>query len=144
MNFKDAVRSGEFFIAKDLASKMDGETLLDTLFLLAYEEESIAPLGFANYLLLEDETAENHYKVSFLLCMALNYINGAYQTSFHHAKKAMELSPNDNSYKEFLLFFNSLPEKLLSNQEAIAIAYKILENDSNNNKVLSVINELNN
>lgn len=53
-------------------------------------------------------------------------------------------SPNDDSCKEYILLFNALPEKLLSNVEAIEIANKILEIDPVNNTALSVINELNN
>ncbi|WP_129692463.1 hypothetical protein [Gottfriedia acidiceleris] len=144
MYFKDAILSGDFNRARELASNMDEESVLEALFLIAYEEESIAPYGFANFQLLKEETSENHYMISFILSMALNYLEGAYQTSFHHAKKATELSPNDNSYKEYLLYFNALPERLLSNEEAIEIANSILENDPINITALNVINELRN
>ncbi|WP_088012311.1 hypothetical protein [Gottfriedia acidiceleris] len=144
MYFKDAILSGDFIKARELSSNMDGESLLEELFLIAYEEESIAPYAFANFQLLEEESSENHYMISFILSMALNYLEGAYQASFHHAKKAMELSPEDNSYKEYILYFNKLPERLLSNEEAIEVANSILENDPINTTALSVINELKN
>ncbi|MGG0179123.1 hypothetical protein [Gottfriedia acidiceleris] len=144
MYFKDAILSGDFIKARELSLNMDGESLLEELFLIAYEEESITPYAFANFQLLEAETSENHYMISFILSMALNYLEGAYQTSFHHAKKAMELSPEDNSYKEYVLYFNKLPERLLSNEEAIEVANSILENDPMNTSALSVINELKN
>ncbi|MGG2028300.1 hypothetical protein AB1282_21595 [Gottfriedia sp. S16(2024)] len=144
MYFKDAILSGDFNRARELSSNMDGESLLEALFLIAYEEESIAPYGFANFQLLEEETSENHYVISFILSMALNYLEGAYQTSFHHAKKAIELSPYDISYKEYLLYFNALPEKLLKNEEAIEVANLILVKDPTNTTALKVINELKN
>ncbi|KQL42351.1 hypothetical protein AN960_03695 [Bacillus sp. FJAT-25509] len=144
MYFKDAILSGDFNRARELSSNMDGESLLEALFLIAYEEESIAPYGFANFQLLEEETSENHYVISFILSMALNYLGGAYQISFHHAKKAIELSPYDISYKEYLLYFNALPEKLLKNEEAIEVANLILVKDPTNTTALKVINELKN
>ena len=35
------------------------------------------------------------------------HLEGAYQTSFHHAIKAVELLPNNISCKEYLLFLKS-------------------------------------
>ena len=79
-DFKQAVIKGNFTKAKQLSINM-------------------------NYLLLDKESSELHYLASFLLSMGLNHLQGAYQTAFFHAKKAVELSPQDNSYKEYLLFF---------------------------------------
>ncbi|KQU21835.1 hypothetical protein ASG65_21265 [Bacillus sp. Leaf13] len=76
--------------------------------------------------------------------MALNHLEGDYQTSFHHAKKAEELSPNDMSYKEYLFFFHAIPDKLLGNEEALEIANEILKNELNNKVSLTVIRETTN
>lgn len=141
MKFKDAILLGDFNSAKALASDMDMEILRDTLYLVAYDSGSITPYGFVNDLLLDEETSEIHYTASFLMSMALNHLEGAYQIAFHHANKAAELSPNDMSYQEFLLFFHAIPDKLLSNDEAIKIAKNILEREPNNKTALSVINE---
>ena len=142
MEFNDAILLGDFEKAKEIASQLDTDSLRDTLFLLAYDNGNIATYGFISYLLLEEETSELHYIASYLFSMALNHIKGAYQTSFHHAKKAAELSPNDMSYKEYLLFFNAIPDKLLGNEEAFEIANEILKNEPNNKVALSVISEL--
>jgi len=142
VKFNDAILRGDFVKAKELASQMNMDTLRDTLFLLAYEGGSIAPYGFVNYLLLEEETSEIHYITSYLLSMALNHLEGAYQIAFHHAKKAAELLPNDMSYKEYLLFFHTIPERLLRKDEAVKIANIILENEPNNKAALLVIKEI--
>jgi len=144
MKFNDAILLGDFVKAKELASQMDRDSLRDTLFLLAYDNENIATYGFVSYLLLEEETSEFHYIASYLFSMALNHLEGAYQTSFHHAKKAVELSPNDINFKEYLLFFNVNPDKLLGNEEAFNIANEILKNEPNNKATLSVISEITN
>ncbi|MBT2696635.1 hypothetical protein J7E79_04275 [Bacillus sp. ISL-40] len=139
-DFKQAIKKGEFVKAKQLSKTMDLEALTETLFLIAYDDETIAPYGFANYLLFDKETSELHYLASFLLCMGLNHLDGAYQTSFFHAKRAIELAPEDISYKEYLLLFFEMPEPLLSKDEATKIAKEILKVDPENKAALSVIN----
>nr|WP_106779158.1 hypothetical protein [Lysinibacillus timonensis] len=141
MNFHDAIVLGDFLKAKELASQMNTESLRDTLFLLAYDNENIATYGFVSYLLLEEETSELHYIASYLFSMAFNHLEGAYQIAFHHAIKAAELSPNDMSYKEYLLFFNDIPDKLLGNKKALEIAKEILKKEPNNKAALSVVSK---
>ncbi|MDI2588563.1 hypothetical protein OR571_15940 [Psychrobacillus sp. NEAU-3TGS] len=144
MKFNDAILLGDFVKAKELASQMDMDSLRETLFLLAYENHNIATYGFISYLLLEEETSEFHYIASYLFSMALNHLEGAYQTAFYHAKKATDLSPNDMSYKEYMLFLNTIPDKLLEDEEASEIANVILNNEPNNKVAVSVISETTN
>ena len=138
-DFKQAIVRGDFSKAKHLSIHMNLEALTDTLYLIAYDNETIAPYGFVNYLLLDKESSELHYLASYLLSMGLNHLEGAYQTAFFHAKKAVELSPNDNSYKEYLLLFYEIPEQLLTKEEATDIAKKILEKDPENKASLFVL-----
>lgn len=138
-DFKQAIVKGDFSKAKYLSIHMDLETLTDTLYLIAYDDETITPYGFVNYLLLDKESSELHYLASFLLSMGLNHLEGAYQTAFFHAKKAVELSPNDISYKEYLLLFYEIPEQLLTKEEATDIAKEILEEDPENKASLFVL-----
>ncbi|ULT57395.1 hypothetical protein L1999_02035 [Neobacillus drentensis] len=139
-DFKQAIKKGEFVKAKQLSMTMDLEALTETLFLIAWDDEPITPYGFANYLLIDKETSELHYLASFLLSMGLNHLDGVYQTSFFHAKRAVELAPEDISYKEYLLLFFELPEPLLSKDEATKIAKEILKVDPENKAVLLVLN----
>jgi len=106
---------------------MDIDTLRDSLFLIAYDNENLIPYRFVNYLLLERETSQLHYLASFLLCMALNHLDGAYQIAFFHATKAAELATNDISYMEYLLFFYEIPDQLLSKKRANDMAIQILK-----------------
>ncbi|MFD9627718.1 hypothetical protein [Peribacillus muralis] len=137
-NFKQAIVNGDFVKAKHTALNMDVENLKEILFVVAYDEENIAPYSFVNYLLVDKETSELHHLASFLLSMALNHINGAYQTACFHAKKAAELSPDDISFKEYLLLFYDLPEQLISKEEANKIAKEILMIDPDNATVKSI------
>lgn len=139
MDFDKEVLSGNFVQAKHLSSQMDMESLRDSLFLIAYEKEDITPYGFVNYLLLEKETAELHFLASFLLSMALNHMDGSYQTALFHATKASELEPNDITYMENLLFFYEIPDQLLSKGRATDIASQILKKEPDNQIALSVL-----
>lgn len=82
--------------------------------------------AFLCYVLYDTNTAYLHNLTSVIMSTALCHIQGAYQTAFFHAKKAIELAPNDLNFKEFLLFFYVIPEKLLSHDEAMIIAKEIL------------------
>ena len=65
-DFKHTIKKGEFVKAKQLSKTMDLEALTETLFLITYDDETIAPYGFAKYLLIDKETFELHYLASFL------------------------------------------------------------------------------
>ncbi|MGG4267247.1 hypothetical protein [Peribacillus simplex] len=139
VSFEQEVISGNFVKAKHLSLNMDIDSLRDSLFLIAYDNENLTPYGFVNYLLFENETAQLHYLASFLLSMALNHLDGAYQTAFFHATRASELEPNDISYMEDLLFFYGIPDQLLSKRRANDIAMQILKKDPDNKVASSVL-----
>ncbi|MFT4416290.1 hypothetical protein ACLM5H_20710 [Fredinandcohnia humi] len=128
----EAITLGDFAKAKQFAAQYDLKTLEDELFLLAYDEGSIAPYGFVCAMLIEKETSRWHYIASILLSMAINHLDGAYFTAFYHAKRASELSPDDSSYKEALLFYYEIPEQPLSREEALKIATEMLREDPKN------------
>ncbi|MFC7372932.1 hypothetical protein ACFQPF_14845 [Fictibacillus iocasae] len=140
-SFEKELISGHFEKAKHLSSHMDLECLTESLFRIAYDRQSLAPYQFVHTLLLEKETAELHYAASFLLSMALNHLEDAYQTAFVHATRACELAPTQTSYLEHLLYFYELPEPLLSKDQAMEIAARILEYDPNNKAAASVLND---
>lgn len=136
-DIKRAVINGDFDRAKQLTIHMDSETLTDTLYFIAYGYNKIAPYGFVNYLLLGNESSALHYSASYLLVMGYD-TEDAYRIAFFHAKKAVELSPNDNKYKEYLLLFYEFFIKLLTKEEATDIAKEILKSDPNNQNALLV------
>jgi len=61
-----------------------------------------------------------------------------------HAKKALELKPNDISLQEYLLLYHTLPDKLLSDQEAEQLAKNILKFDPNNSAALNALKDIKN
>lgn len=129
---KEFVMSLRFTEAKKLVSKLDDDELENVLLELSLESESIIYYSFVQDMLKSHETAMLHYIASILMSQSLKHLKGAYLTAFYHAKKAVDLTPNDSSLKEYLLYFNDIPEKLLSDDEARKLADEILTVDPEN------------
>jgi len=124
---KQHILDGNFLKASEALRGVDIENLLEMLIEVGYEEESICSYTFVNFLLIENETSNYHCLISDVLVSAFYRFEGAIQTALHHTKRALELSPNNVYLMERLLFFNMIPEKLLTDKEAEAIARLINE-----------------
>jgi hypothetical protein len=74
----------------------------------------------------EHETLEYHRWAITLLKIAFCHLKGAYQTAFYHTQRAIELAPHDVDLQESLLFFNDIPDKVITDEEAQVIAQDIL------------------
>lgn len=59
---------------------------------------------------------------------------GAYKSGLFHTRRAIELSPNNLFYKEMLLFFDSIPNNLISIRLR-EVGEFILSRDPNNETV---------
>ena len=87
-----------------------------------------------------DPGARGHGLASDVLASgALCQLPGAYQIAWYHARRAVELAPDDIGYREFLLFFYGNPEALLTRAEAVAIAQDLLVRDPGNEAARSVL-----
>jgi hypothetical protein len=98
---------------------------------IGYNEESICSYAFICFLLLEKETVQYHCLASEILNNAFPHLVGGYESSMYHIRRAIELSPDDVELKENLLFFNEIPQKLLSNEEVKKISKEILQKKPN-------------
>lgn len=115
-----------FTEAKALVDSLNKVDLENYMLELCYESENIIYYSFVFDMLKSKETSFIHYIASIILSQPLCHIEGAYQAAFYHAKKAVELDEDDIELKEYLLFFNDIPDKLLSNQEAKTLAEEII------------------
>lgn len=109
---------------------------------LSFETESVAIYTFICFLLIEQESAYLHQLAAVLISQGLSHVEGAYSSGLFHARRAVELSPNTISYKEYMLLFNTIPDKLLNNTEAKLIAEKILMQDPINITALRTLDEI--
>lgn len=123
---KSLILAGEFLDTRKLLHEIDQEKLAKVLLDIGYDEESICAYSFTCFLMLEKETAEYHCLASEILIHAFPHLVGAYKTALFHIRRSIELCPEDIELEETLLFFNSIPEKLISDEEAKKIAQVVL------------------
>ena len=143
MNVKERlfqlISDGKIDDAGELIKNTDkgllNEEIQDILLDISFSNQSIVPYAVVLKLLVEDESANLHAFASTLLSNPLCWIEGAYYAGFYHQKRAIELDPQNIAFKEYLLSYNSLPNAILSDEEAIEIRKQILEKDPDNKTV---------
>jgi tetratricopeptide (TPR) repeat protein len=129
-----------FSEAKELYLKIDKNVSRDALMDLAYSTESIVVYSFILDLIVNEESADLHYLASEIMSMPLNYITGAYNVALYHARKAIELNPEDITLKEYLLLFYNIPDKLISKKEATEIAKEVIKKIPDSKAAFELIN----
>lgn len=117
----------EFSKAKSIVDTFDENELKDLILDLGFERKSVLLYTFMTYLVRENESSALHYTTSLLMSHPLCHIDDAYQAGLYHARKAISLDENNVELYEYILFFNTLPDVLLSYQEAENIKLKIDE-----------------
>jgi len=128
---KNLISSGKFLETKYFLNKINKNIFEKIIFEIGCDEESLCAYSFICFLIKNDETVEFHCLASELLNIAFPHWIGSCQTSLYHIKRAIELKPDDITLKEALLFFNVIPEKLISDEEAKKIANNILKKKPN-------------
>lgn len=129
--------------AKDVFKEMNYAEARDVLLKIGYDTEGITPYSFICSLLCEKESANLHYLASEILVNPLCFLVGVYNAALYHARRAVQLEPNDISIKEFLLLFYNIPEKLISREEAIEIAREVVNKVPNSKAALDILSNSN-
>ncbi len=137
--FYDLLYYGHFDQAHELAKDLTSDEIWEVLCAISADKPTILSYGYMVYLLIQSEKAEYHYIASRVLFLVLHTFEGAYASAFWHAKRALELSPEEIIYKEHLLKFYFLPYQFLEKEEAQLIAREILAIDPKNEYALQVI-----
>jgi tetratricopeptide (TPR) repeat protein len=139
---KNLITAGKFLDAKDCIPKIPNDDLYSVLIEIGDTENNICAYAFTCFLILEDETVQEHERAYSLLIGAyLYWLDGAYPTPVYHARAAMLTDPEDVSLGGSLLFLNRFPEKPISNAEAKEIAKIILAKHPNNGLAQDVMVE---
>ncbi|SFH94864.1 MULTISPECIES: hypothetical protein [unclassified Bacillus (in: firmicutes)] len=129
---KRKIYDGELIKAVELSYEITISELENLLMEWAFDEPNMIIYTFLCQRLKKEENAELQSLTADILCHPLCHLDGAYVAGFYHAKECVRLAPQNISYKEFLLFFYEIPEKLLEKKTAIQIAKEILQENPNN------------
>lgn len=141
-DLKKAIVTGKFDDARTLIINFSTNELSEVLCVIADDTKSIIVYTFICYLLIDKELPKYHIIAAEILSVPLFSIPGAYNTALYHVKRALELDPDNIYYKESLLFFYSIPDRLISRDEALEIAREIIKVDPTNVVALDIISEI--
>jgi hypothetical protein len=129
----DSIINGEFETAKDLLSEMSYTQIQSLIYKISFDTESIMVYKFLEF--MYETTNEIFYLECcvHVLCLDLTAVEGAYRLALYYQRKInKELGENVGNL-EMMLFFNTIPEKLVTDSEAEIFANKLLNLDKNNN-----------
>lgn len=138
---KKLIILGKIKEAKDIFKIIDYYEARDVILSIGYETESIIIYSFVCSMLNEGESAKLHYLASEILVNPLCFLSGAYNAALYHARRAVELEPDDISFKEYLLLFYNIPEKLIDKEEAIEISREVIKKNQNSKVALEILNQ---
>jgi len=132
-NLRESLRRGDISNIIQISRDLDfSETQIRDIFLsAAIEAQSIIPYTVLCGILIKEETSLLHAFASYMLSSVLCWIEGAYFAGYYHQKKAIELAPDDVKHKEFMLMYNSIPDKPLSDEDALILRKEILKTSPN-------------
>jgi hypothetical protein len=134
------ILNGDFANASQLVADLNLEGLEGLLMEIAYDTESDAVYKFVCYLIAQKESAALHTIASLIMSNPLCFLPDGYARGLYHAKRAMELDPANVSLMELMLFYNTIPDKLVTKDEALEYAKQILLIEPNNKAALNFIN----
>lgn len=91
------------------------------------DQNNLLVYTFLFSLIVKDETSQLHLLLSKIMGLALNHISQAETIGLYHGLKALQLDPENVDIMEYLLYFNQIPEKLLSDDLATSFAERIID-----------------
>lgn len=140
---EDLITSAAFEEAEKLFKSNSFEDFSEEILYVTYENGSITNYSFINYLLTKKESSDLHDLAFDLLVNPLCHIEGAYHSALYHATRSVDLTKEEDVDSLLqLLFLHSVPDKLISDKQAIAICNKILALDASNKIATKTIKEL--
>ncbi len=101
-DFSSLLYYGKFEEARELVKDLTADQLFEVLWQINQKEQTITVYGYVVSLLLDNETAALHHLASRVLIELLNSIKGADVSAYWHAKRAVELDPENAEYKQWL------------------------------------------
>ncbi|TKI67729.1 hypothetical protein FC756_12655 [Lysinibacillus mangiferihumi] len=143
INLEQLILSANFKDAEAFYHKMDFQQFHNQLISIAYDNRNMINYTFLLYLLMKEESAKLHNLAFSLFVIPLTPIGNPHHCALYHAQRAVELTNEQDTLSlEHLLFLNTVPDQLVSNEKAIDICYKILALDPSNKTAKTSLKEL--
>ena len=122
---------------------MDFQQFDDEIIISAYNNKNMIYYTFLHYLLMKEESAKLHNLAFSLFVIPLTPIGNPHHCALYHAQRAVELTNEQDTLSlEHLLFLNTVPDKLVSDEKAIDICHKILALAPSNKTAKTSLKEL--
>lgn len=147
-NLKGLIQSLENLVLAfnfDKASKLlinaDQLTIAQAIQALGFNKPGILAYVFVTYLISKEEKAIYHYAASLLMSNAFNHYPEGYLAAYYHAKRAVEIDSSNIDFKESLLYFRVIPEKLLGKEEAIQLAKAVIKAKPDSDRAKEILEQ---
>ncbi|UED82310.1 hypothetical protein FH508_0010555 [Lysinibacillus sp. CD3-6] len=142
-NLEQLILSANFKDAEEIYHKTNFQQFHDQLISIAFDNRNMINYTFLLYLLMKEESAKLHNLAFSLFVIPLTPIGNPHHCALYHAQKAVELTnAQDTLSLEHLLFLNTVPDQLVSDEKAIEICHNILALDPSNKAAKSSLKEL--
>lgn len=136
------ILAGEFLETRHLYPQLSLQELEELLVSIAGGEDNyLTAYAYTCFLIIEHEKVAYH-EIARSVLNRLAHLQGAYQASLYHVRRALELEPGSVRLLGYLLFLNQLPDKVVSDEEALAVAQEILRKEPKHQEALATINRL--
>ena len=125
---KKLVLEGFYHEAENLMLTIPLNAQRDIIMDLAYDTESIAIYGFLRYMLEKNKTK---YLLEMTIDVMINplcFVEGAYEVALFHTRELLKIDFSVETMEK-VIFFHDIPEKLVEEKEAEAVAREIIKID---------------
>lgn len=140
-DLKQSLSKNDYKSAEKIFKELTFREAFECIDRLAFDTKNISLYTFIVSVLLQKETPELHYLASNLMAMPFCFLEGGYAAGLYHARRALELDPDNVDYKEYLLTFYGLPDQLMTKAEALELAKEVLKVYPDSGFALKVIEE---
>lgn len=141
---KNEILKGEFELARKTMKSIPQREFEQFMMGQPYEDEKeIVFYFFLVDLIGEKEEVKYHMLASSIMAYRLNWMPGAYNVSMRHVQRAMKLEPDAIIHKKRMLLYYEIPERLISDENALCYAKKVHEVDPTYSTANHIINKYN-
>lgn len=131
------ISKGKYSEVEKLCKNMSISDIKDIIMMIAYDTESICVYSFIQYMIQKTEKLEYIELAIDIMLHPFCFLEGAYSIALFHSRELLAITKKIENL-ERILFFHSIPEKLVDDKEAKYIIKEILKIDPNNKVALEL------